>query len=118
MNLKDYIRSIPDYPKKGILFRDITTLIKDENAFSEAINQEDIQAVVIATPAETHFALAEQALNAGKDVYLEKPMTLSVKEAEKLILIADSQKRILMVGHLLLLKMGLIHLVLNIRGKR
>ena len=30
MNLKDYIRSIPDYPKKGILFRDITTLIKDE----------------------------------------------------------------------------------------
>ena len=39
MNLKDYIRSIPDYPKKGILFWDITTLIKDENAFSETINQ-------------------------------------------------------------------------------
>ena len=39
MNLKDYIRSIPDYPKKGILFRDITTLIKDENAFEECINQ-------------------------------------------------------------------------------
>ena len=39
MNLKDFIRSIPDYPKKGILFRDITTLIKDENAFSECINQ-------------------------------------------------------------------------------
>ena len=39
MNLKEYIRSIPDYPKKGILFRDITTLIKDSNAFSETINQ-------------------------------------------------------------------------------
>jgi adenine phosphoribosyltransferase len=39
MNLKDFIRSIPDYPKKGILFRDITTLIKDENAFEECINQ-------------------------------------------------------------------------------
>ena len=39
MNLKDYIRSIPDYPKKGILFRDITTLIKDEKAFSETIDQ-------------------------------------------------------------------------------
>jgi adenine phosphoribosyltransferase len=38
MNLKDYIRSIQDYPKKGILFRDITTLIKDEKAFSETIN--------------------------------------------------------------------------------
>ena len=39
MNLKDYIRSIKDYPKKGILFRDITTLIKDELAFEETINQ-------------------------------------------------------------------------------
>tara|TARA_Y100001970_G_scaffold10446_1_gene12357 strand:+ start:377 stop:904 length:528 start_codon:yes stop_codon:yes gene_type:complete len=39
MNLKDYIRSIPDYPKQGILFRDITTLIKDESAFCESINQ-------------------------------------------------------------------------------
>ena len=39
MNLKDFIRSIPDYPKKGILFRDITTLIKSEKAFSETINQ-------------------------------------------------------------------------------
>ena len=39
MDLKDYIRSIPDYPKKGILFRDITTLIKDEKAFAETIDQ-------------------------------------------------------------------------------
>ena len=39
MNLKDFIRSIPNYPKKGILFRDITTLIENENAFSESINQ-------------------------------------------------------------------------------
>ena len=39
MDLKNHIRSIPDYPKKGILFRDITTLIKNEEAFSETINQ-------------------------------------------------------------------------------
>ena len=38
MDLKEYIRSIPDYPKKGILFRDITTLIKDEKAFSQTID--------------------------------------------------------------------------------
>ena len=38
MDLKEYIRSIPDYPKKGILFRDITTLIKDEKAFSKTID--------------------------------------------------------------------------------
>ena len=39
MDLKKYIRSIQDYPKKGILFRDITTLIKDKNAFKESIDQ-------------------------------------------------------------------------------
>ena len=39
MDLKKFIRSIPNYPKKGILFRDITTLIKDEKAFEETINQ-------------------------------------------------------------------------------
>jgi|TARA_B100001142_G_scaffold274586_1_gene282609 adenine phosphoribosyltransferase len=39
MNLKDYIRSIPDYPKKGILFRDITTLIKNEAAFTKSIDE-------------------------------------------------------------------------------
>ena len=37
MNLKDFIRSIPDYPKKGILFRDITTLIKDEEALLQQL---------------------------------------------------------------------------------
>jgi len=39
MELKNYIRSVPDYPKKGILFKDITTLIKDANAFEDCINQ-------------------------------------------------------------------------------
>ncbi len=39
MNLKDYIRSIPDYPKKGILFRDITTLIKNPDAFNFSIDK-------------------------------------------------------------------------------
>ena len=39
MDLKKFIRSVPDYPKKGILFRDITTLIKDKNAFKSCIDQ-------------------------------------------------------------------------------
>ncbi len=39
MNLKDHIRSIPDYPKKGILFRDITTLIKNNDAFTHTIDE-------------------------------------------------------------------------------
>lgn len=61
-----------------------------------------IDGVVIATPASTHFELAKECLLAGKDVYIEKPMTLSSKDGEELIKIARENKRILMVGHLLL----------------
>ncbi|NIA21579.1 MAG: Gfo/Idh/MocA family oxidoreductase [Anaerolineaceae bacterium] len=60
-----------------------------------------IDAVVIATPAPTHFALARQALEAGKHVYVEKPMTLAVAEAEELVRLAEARGRKLMVGHLL-----------------
>lgn len=59
-------------------------------------------AVVIATPAPTHYELARQALLAGKDVFVEKPMTLISGEAEDLVKLAREYKRILMVGHLLM----------------
>lgn len=62
----------------------------------------DVDAVAIATPAETHFALAKQAIEAGKDVFVEKPITLDVAEAETLAAMAEERGRVLMVGHLLL----------------
>ena len=70
-------------------------------AFNEVLGREDIQGVVIATPAETHFALARESLLAGKHVYVEKPLVLDEKEANKLISLAAERKLILMVGHLL-----------------
>jgi predicted dehydrogenase len=60
------------------------------------------QAIVIATPAPSHYQLAIAALKAGKDVFVEKPMTLTTKEAKSLAEYADRCDRILMVGHLLL----------------
>ena len=57
--------------------------------------------MVIATPAEHHYVMARQALTAGKDVYVEKPLTLHCKEAEELTHLSERLKRILMVGHLL-----------------
>lgn len=66
------------------------------------ILESDIPAVAIATPAPTHFSIAKEALLAGKDVFVEKPITLSVKEAEELDTLAKANERILMVGHLLL----------------
>jgi predicted dehydrogenase len=61
-----------------------------------------IQGVVIGTPAPTHFALASAAILAGKDVFVEKPMTLNSRDARELVKLAKKHKRILMTGHLLL----------------
>ena len=61
----------------------------------------EVDAAVIATPAETHFQLAKTALEAGKDVFVEKPLALRSSDAEALGRLAKSRKRILMVGHLL-----------------
>lgn len=62
----------------------------------------DIPAVVLATPAPTHYSLALKALQASKDVFVEKPMALHGKEAQELATYADAHKQLLMVGHLLL----------------
>ena len=61
----------------------------------------DIQGVVIATPAETHSALVRQALEADKDVLVEKPLCLDIQEGRELVDLAERRGRILMVGHLL-----------------
>ena len=62
----------------------------------------DINGVAIATPVPTHATIAGDFLAAGKDVFVEKPMTFTVAEAEDLVERANQQKGILMVGHLLL----------------
>jgi len=72
-----------------------------EGSWQAVMADRSLDAVVIATPAETHYELAKQALLAGKDVMVEKPMTLRCEETEDLIVIAESRRRILMVGHLL-----------------
>jgi predicted dehydrogenase len=65
------------------------------------LEDEQLEAVIVATPAVTHYKLCRAALEAGKDVYVEKPFVLRVEEAEELIELADRLERVLMVGHLL-----------------
>lgn len=67
----------------------------------EVVADDEIDAVVIATDAPSHYALAREALDAGKHVLVEKPMTLSPDEAEDLVGRAEAAGRVLMVGHLL-----------------
>lgn len=69
---------------------------------SEVARDPEVQGVVVASSAVSHYPLAKTLLEAGKDVYVEKPITLEVEHAETLCRIAKQKGRILMVGHLLL----------------
>ena len=69
--------------------------------FADVLRDDSIEAVSIATPAETHGTLVRQALLAGKDVLVEKPLCLVEEEARSLVALAKQQGRLLMVGHLL-----------------
>jgi len=68
---------------------------------NETLADPSVDAVVVATPPSTHFTLAKRALEAGKDVLVEKPMALKTEEGEVLNLLARSMDRVLMVGHVL-----------------
>lgn len=76
--------------------------ISTSTNFEEALKRDDITGIVIATSAVTHYELAKRALEAGKDVFVEKPIALKTGHAEELIKIAHRTQRILMVGHLLM----------------
>lgn len=82
-------------------FRDKYPDVDTCTAPDDIYSRQDISGVIIATPAETHFELAWQALQAGKNVYVEKPLVLDEGEARQLISLAKERQKILMVGHLL-----------------
>jgi predicted dehydrogenase len=70
--------------------------------YSAMLERSDLHAVAVCTGAATHHRIAKDALLADKDVYVEKPLTLEVGQAEELVQLAQDRGRILMVGHLLL----------------
>lgn len=74
---------------------------KTTRRFDDLLEDRDVHAVVIATTAPTHYHLCKAALEAGKDVYVEKPFVLEVGQASELITMANQAGRVLMVGHLL-----------------
>lgn len=75
--------------------------VQIENGFGSALADDNIRGMVIATPAETHYDISRQAIEAGKDVLVEKPLTLDVADGERLVELARERSAILMVGHLL-----------------
>jgi len=69
--------------------------------FDTLLGDPEVKSVVVATPAATHYEICWDALDAGKDVFVEKPLSLKVEEGGELVHLAEEKERILMVGHIL-----------------
>lgn len=76
--------------------------VKTTNDFNEIINNPEITAVAVVTPSHTHYKVVKAMLEAGKNVYVEKPISTVAQEAKDLTELAHKKGLVLMVGHLLL----------------
>jgi predicted dehydrogenase len=88
------------------VYRAVETTAK----FEDITKAPDIDAVIITTPVSSHHAIAKSALENGKDVLCEKPLTRTAAEARELVKLAQDKKRILMVGHVFLFNPGIVKL--------
>ena len=107
-NLVRNLAEISNFRVKAVsdLHQDRLNLVKSRyptieitTNYKDLLNDKSIEAIAIATPVSTHFDLAMQALNAGKHVFLEKPLTATSEQAIKLIKEAERRKLVLMVDH-------------------
>jgi len=95
------LRCICDSDKKQLKFIKYKYPYLKTTLDSEEIVKDNLlDAVIIATPAKTHYSLVRKALFSGKHVLVEKPLTLCVREAEQLIKLAKEQQKVLMPGHI------------------
>ena len=100
LNVLDTVCDIDEENRKKVLEQ--YPGVKVTNDFNEIINNKDITAVAIVTPSHTHFKLVKAVLEAGKHVYVEKPISTVAQEARDLSELAHDKGLVLMVGHLLL----------------
>jgi predicted dehydrogenase len=76
------------------------------DSFEQVLADDEVDAIVVATPVPTHYPLAKQALEAGKHVFVEKPPAMRAREMEELVALAEERSLVLMPGHLLLYHPG------------
>jgi predicted dehydrogenase len=115
----NYIRNFNEIPDSNVLWCcdiDSSRLesikqrfpnIRVTTQYEDILNDGYVNAVVVATPASTHYQITKACLLSGKHVLVEKPMTTSVESAEHLIQIAEECQRVLMVGHIFLFNSGI-----------
>jgi predicted dehydrogenase len=114
----DVVRVCDTAPARLVLarrqFRDLAATTDP----AEITRAADIDAVVVATPVQSHVALVQQALESGKDVLCEKPLAATVAECRALCDLAAARRRLLMVGHVFLYNPGVQHLKVELdRGE-
>ncbi len=99
---------------KDLSRRDALVIQGDAPAFTgdvrQVLDDDRVQAVAVATPAATHFDVVRSCLDAGKDVFVEKPLALNAGQGEALVEMAQERSRILMVGHILLYHPAIVKL--------
>jgi predicted dehydrogenase len=101
-NVLGALSSVVDATENGqATARSIAADTQITHSLDDVLRNDQIQGIALATPAETHAELAIQAMQAGKDVFVEKPMALTLEDAEKMKKVEEETGRILMVGHLL-----------------
>ncbi len=108
---KNLVRNFHELDSLGVIcdanaaqektFKEKTPGVPFTRNYESVLADPAIQAVALATPAVTHFDLARKALEAGKDVFVEKPLSINVEDGRKLVDLAAAKKRVLMVGHIL-----------------
>lgn len=109
-NMEDvHVQAVCDIDDKRLLqikkrFPDIQTTTKPE----EIVKNDSLDCSVICTPLASHFALSEQALESGHNIFVEKPLAQTAAECQRLIELADKKKKILFVGHTFKYNAGII----------
>jgi predicted dehydrogenase len=76
-------------------------------SFEDLLNDKEVDAIVIATPTETHFGLARQSLSAGKHIFVEKPVATNKRDCDELLKLAKARQRHLFVGHVFVYNAGI-----------
>ena len=82
-------------------YKSLYPKVNTEIDYRKVLADQEIQGIVIATPAASHYAAAKEALLSGKDVFVEKPLALEVEQGQELVELAEKSDRVLLVGHLL-----------------
>lgn len=101
--LKDNLISVCDHdPLVKTKLISVSSEIRFTSNLNDILENNEINSVIISTPAETHYKISKACLNSGKNVLVEKPITLLTSETEELIELADKNNLKLMVGHVLL----------------